>query len=100
MAIQSPSIDIAGATPVGPSLTPVTRGYWQSVRRRLGRDPVTLICAAVLLLIVVSALAAPWLGPVPRCGVGAVGKWPAAATATSLAAAGHLSTAVVIADLR
>ena len=32
--------------------------------------------------------------------VGAVGKWPAAATATSLAAAGHLSTAVVIADLR
>ncbi len=33
-------------------------------------------------------------------GVGAVGKWPAAATATSLAAAGHLSTAVVIADLR
>jgi hypothetical protein len=29
-----------------------------------------------------------------------VGKWPAAATATGLAAAGHLSTAVVIADLR
>jgi hypothetical protein len=29
-----------------------------------------------------------------------VGKWPAAATATSLAAAGHLSIAVVIADLR
>ena len=62
MAIQSPSIDIAGAAPVGPALTPVTRGYWQSVRRRLGRDPVTLICTAVLLLIVASALAAPWLG--------------------------------------
>ena len=29
-----------------------------------------------------------------------MGKWPAAATATGLAAAGHLSTAVVIADLR
>jgi hypothetical protein len=40
------------------------------------------------------------LGRVPWGGVGAVGKWPAAATATSLAAAGHLSTAVVIADLR
>jgi hypothetical protein len=39
-------------------------------------------------------------GRVPWGGVGAVGKWPAAATATSLAAAGHLSTAVVIADLR
>jgi peptide/nickel transport system permease protein len=62
MAIQSPSIDIAGAAPVGPALTPVTRGYWQSVRRRLGRDPVTLICAAALLLIVASALTAPWLG--------------------------------------
>jgi len=61
MAIQS-SIDIAGAAPVRAALTPVTRGYWQSVRRRLGRDPVTLICAAVLLLIVASALAAPWLG--------------------------------------
>jgi peptide/nickel transport system permease protein len=62
MAIQSPSIDIAGAAAVGPALTPVTRGYWQSVRRRLGRDPVTLLCGAVLLLIVVSALTAPWLG--------------------------------------
>ena len=40
------------------------------------------------------------MGRAPRGGVGAVGKWPAAATATSLAAAGHLSTAVVIADLR
>ena len=37
---------------------------------------------------------------VPRSGVGAVGKWPAAATAKSLAEAGHVSTAVVIADLR
>jgi hypothetical protein len=39
-------------------------------------------------------------GRVPRSGVGAVGKWPACATAKSLAQAGHLSTAVVIADLR
>ena len=29
-----------------------------------------------------------------------MGEWPVAATAMSLAAAGHLSTAVVIADLR
>ena len=62
MAIQSPTIDIAGAAPVGPALTPVTRGYWQSVRRRLRRDPVTLICAGVLVLLVASALFAPWLG--------------------------------------
>src|SRR5712671_2809806 len=42
----------------------------------------------------------PAIGRVPWGGVGAVGKWPVAATATSLAAAGHLPTAVVIADLR
>ena len=52
MAIQSPSLEISGAAPVRAALTPASRGYWQSVRRRLGRDPVTLICAAVLLLIV------------------------------------------------
>jgi hypothetical protein len=39
-------------------------------------------------------------GRVPASGVRAVGKWPAAATAKSLAEAGHLSTAAVIADLR
>ncbi|WP_395712013.1 ABC transporter permease [Reyranella sp.] len=39
-----------------------SRGYWRSVGRRLWRDPVTLVCAAVLILIVVAALAAPWLG--------------------------------------
>jgi peptide/nickel transport system permease protein len=38
------------------------RGYWQSVGRRLRRDPVTLFCAAVLVLLVLAALAAPWLG--------------------------------------
>ena len=36
----------------------------------------------------------------PESGVGAVGKWPAVATVQSLAEAGHLSTAVVIACLR
>ena len=39
-------------------------------------------------------------GRAPGSGVGAVGKWPAVATAKSLAEAGHLSTAVVTADLR
>ena len=37
------------------------------------------------------------LSGVPASGVGAVGKWPAAATATSPAAVGHLSTAAVTA---
>ena len=61
MAIQSPSLEL-GATLVQPIAAAVGRGYWQSVVRRLRRDPVTLFCGGVLLLLVLSALAAPWLG--------------------------------------
>ena len=51
-----------GAPLVQPIATAGGRSYWQSVRRRLRRDPVTLICAGVLVLLVASALLAPWLG--------------------------------------
>ncbi|MFO1079726.1 MAG: ABC transporter permease [Reyranellaceae bacterium] len=61
MTVQSPTLDI-GAAVAKPVAATQTRGYWQSVRRRLARDPVTLLCAIVLLLIVASSLAAPWLG--------------------------------------
>jgi peptide/nickel transport system permease protein len=61
MAIQSPSLEL-GAPLVQPTVAAAGRGYWKSVVRRLRRDPVTVICAAVLLLLVASALAAPWLG--------------------------------------
>ena len=61
MTIQSPSLEL-GAPLVQPIATSGGRGYWQSVRRRLRRDPVTLICAGVLILLVASALFAPWLG--------------------------------------
>jgi peptide/nickel transport system permease protein len=61
MALQSPSLEL-GAGMMQPAAATVTRGYWRSVRRRLARDPVTLVCAAVLILIVASSLAAPWLG--------------------------------------
>ncbi|MBV8185675.1 MAG: ABC transporter permease [Alphaproteobacteria bacterium] len=47
---------------MAPAAATATRGYWQSVRRRLARDPVTIVCAVVLILIVASSLAAPWLG--------------------------------------
>jgi peptide/nickel transport system permease protein len=61
MAIQTPSLEL-GAPLVQPTAAAAGRGYWKSVARRLRRDPVTVICAAVLLLLVASALAAPWLG--------------------------------------
>src|SRR5215216_3897457 len=38
------------------------RGYWGSVFRRLSRDPVSVACAAVLLLIALAAIFAPFLG--------------------------------------
>jgi peptide/nickel transport system permease protein len=38
------------------------RGYWTTVARRLTRDPVSVGCAAVLILIALAALLAPYLG--------------------------------------
>ena len=61
MTIQSPSLEL-GTNLVQPIATAGGRGYWQSVGRRLRRDPVTLICAGVLILIVLSSIFAPFLG--------------------------------------
>ena len=49
-----------GEVPVGHIQT---RGYWATVGRRLRQDPVTLAFGVILLLIVLSALLAPWLAP-------------------------------------
>ena len=38
-------------------------GYWHGVRRRLSRDRVTLICGAILLLMLAAMLAAPLIAP-------------------------------------
>ena len=62
MAIQTPSLELGSGTLVQPTAASASRGYWKSVGRRLRRDPVTLICAAVLILIVLASLCAPWLG--------------------------------------
>ena len=61
MTIQSPSLEL-GTNLVQPIAAAGGRGYWQSVGRRLRRDPVTLICAGVLILIVLSSIFAPLLG--------------------------------------
>ncbi|TCT01671.1 ABC transporter permease [Aquabacter spiritensis] len=37
------------------------RGYWTTVVRRLARDPVSMVCAAILLLILLATLFAPYL---------------------------------------
>ncbi len=37
------------------------RGYWATVGRRIVRDKVSMVCVAILLLILLSALLAPYL---------------------------------------
>ncbi len=62
MAVQSPSLEIGSGVAVRPTPASAGRGYWRSVGRRLRRDPVTVICLVVLILIVAASLLAPWLG--------------------------------------
>jgi peptide/nickel transport system permease protein len=38
-------------------------GYWLSVWQRLRRDRVAMFCAAILLLLVLAAVFAPWITP-------------------------------------
>ncbi len=39
----------------------VSRGYWQTVWRNLRRDPVSVACMIVLVLVFAGAIFAPWL---------------------------------------
>jgi peptide/nickel transport system permease protein len=45
------------------SATTHTQGYWSRVLRKLARDPLAMICLAILVLILLGALFAPWLAP-------------------------------------
>jgi peptide/nickel transport system permease protein len=49
------------ATPLAVELPVTSRSYWATVLGRLRRDPVTLVCAGVLLAIFLSAIFAPWI---------------------------------------
>ena len=45
-------------------VTPVrSEGYWSSVGRRLVRDPVAMFALALILLIVLAAIFAPYIAP-------------------------------------
>ena len=43
--------------------TDARRGYWRGVAHQLARNPVAVISASVLLLIVLAAVFAPWIAP-------------------------------------
>jgi len=44
-----------------PARAGVSRSYWAGVRRRLARDRVTLVCAAILFAILAAAIFAPYV---------------------------------------
>lgn len=56
-------IDAVSLTPPAPVVVAASPGYWTGVGRRLARDPVSMICLAVLVAIVAAAILAPWLSP-------------------------------------
>jgi peptide/nickel transport system permease protein len=57
MAVTAAHVEAAAG--IGPAPMP----YWRTVAWRLSRDPTTLIAAALLLLLVLSAVLAPVLSP-------------------------------------
>jgi peptide/nickel transport system permease protein len=59
LALDAAGTPRAVEIPVG---SIVQRTYWQNVGLRLVRDPFTVACATVLVLIAGAALLAPWLG--------------------------------------
>jgi peptide/nickel transport system permease protein len=46
-----------------PDVPIASRGYWSSVFRRLSGDWTTILCLVVLLIIILSAVFAPWIAP-------------------------------------
>ena len=46
-----------------PAFVAVQRGYWSNVFQRLRRDPITIVCAAIVAMIVLAAIFAPWVAP-------------------------------------
>ncbi len=50
-------------SPVALPVSAPRRGYWSGVGRQLARDPVAVTSAAVLLVIVLAAVFAPWVAP-------------------------------------
>jgi peptide/nickel transport system permease protein len=59
--IAADQIKVAPATQEAPATK--VRSYWGSVWNRLRYDPITLFCLALIILIILAAIFAPWLSP-------------------------------------
>ncbi|MCB1742923.1 MAG: ABC transporter permease [Gammaproteobacteria bacterium] len=58
-AIAEPIIE----TPAQADFVAQRRGYWSTVFSRLARDPVTIVCALIVLCILLAAIFAPYVAP-------------------------------------
>jgi peptide/nickel transport system permease protein len=56
---------ISNTTTTAPILEPIQRspGYWATVGRRFGRDPVAVSAGLVVLLLILMAILAPYIAP-------------------------------------
>ena len=61
--MSSLSLSPDAAAAVQPLPEHRSRGYWASVLQRLAHDPVAMGAAAVVALLILMALLAPWLAP-------------------------------------
>src|SRR3972149_7649411 len=52
------------AQPV-PDAVPLGASPWTVVRRRFFGDPLMVVCAAVLAVVMAASLLAPWIAPYP-----------------------------------
>jgi len=64
-ALEPDPVTVAEAEGIGeePVFVAAQRGYWSNVFSRLRRDPITIVCASIVLLIVLAAIFAPWVAP-------------------------------------
>ena len=46
-----------------PTAGPQRRGYWTTVWQRVRRDPVTIVCASIIIVIMLAAIFAPFIAP-------------------------------------
>ena len=58
--VSTATPDSAGAIVSDPVKS---QGYWRGVGKRVMRDKVTLVCGAILLVMLFLILFAPWIAP-------------------------------------
>ncbi len=63
--LEPDPVTVAEAEGIGeePVFVAAQRGYWQNVFNRIRRDPITIVCASIVLVIILAAIFAPWVAP-------------------------------------